>query len=58
MRPDISVLFTTGYTRSAIVHNGRLDGGIHFIGKPFTATALARQVKSLLAATTARYEVI
>ena len=47
-RPDIPVLFTTGYTRNAIIHHGRLDEGINFIGKPFTATALSRKVGGLL----------
>jgi PAS domain S-box-containing protein len=47
-RGTAPVLFTTGYTRNAIIHNGRLDEGIAFLGKPFTATALARQVRKLL----------
>jgi PAS domain S-box-containing protein len=48
--PETTVLFTTGYTRNAIIHQGRLDDGIHFLGKPFTATALAAKVGTLLAA--------
>jgi PAS domain S-box-containing protein len=47
-RANVPVLFTTGYTRNAIIHNGRLDEGIAFLGKPFSATALARQVRKLL----------
>ncbi len=47
-RGDILVLFTTGYTRNAIIHHGRLDEGINFIGKPFSATDLARTVRRLL----------
>ena len=43
-RPGVKVLFTTGYTRNAIIHHGRLDDGVNFIGKPFTATALAGKV--------------
>jgi len=42
------VLFTTGYTRNAIIHNGKLDDGIAFLGKPFSAVALARQVRKML----------
>jgi PAS domain S-box-containing protein len=47
-RPETAVLFTTGYTRNAIVHHGRLDEGIDFIGKPFSATALAQLVGKIL----------
>jgi CheY-like chemotaxis protein len=35
-RPDLKVLFTTGYTRNAIVHNGTLDDGVELIVKPFS----------------------
>jgi signal transduction histidine kinase len=49
IRPDLKVLFTTGYTHNAIVHHGRLDEGISFIGKPFSAAALAAKVKTVLA---------
>lgn len=48
MRPDLKVLFTTGYTRNAIVHNGRLDDGVSLITKPFTFDALASKVRKLL----------
>ena len=46
--PGTPVLFTTGYTRNAIIHHGRLDEGINFIGKPFTASALAQTVRRIL----------
>ena len=49
-RPDLKVLYTTGYTRNAIVHNGVLDVGLHFIGKPFTLDQLARKVSEVLTA--------
>ena len=42
-RPGLKVLFTTGYTRNAIVHHGRLDPGVHMIGKPFSSTSSARR---------------
>jgi hypothetical protein len=42
------VLFTTGYTRDAIVHHGRLDPGIHLIGKPFSFQVLAVKVRARL----------
>jgi signal transduction histidine kinase/CheY-like chemotaxis protein len=47
-RPDLKVLFTSGYTRNAIVHGGRLDAGVALIGKPFTYSALAEKVRQVL----------
>ena len=44
MRPALKVLFTTGYTRNAIVHNGMLDPGVNLIMKPFTLEALAQKL--------------
>jgi CheY-like chemotaxis protein len=48
IRPDLKVLFTTGYTRNAVVHNGVLDLGVELIGKPFTIEALAAKIRSVL----------
>ena len=48
IRPHLKVLFTTGYTRNAIVHNGRLDDGVALITKPFTFAALASKVRKIL----------
>jgi PAS domain S-box-containing protein len=47
-RPDLKVLFTTGYTRNAIVHNGVLDPGVELIVKPFTVDELAAKVRIIL----------
>jgi CheY-like chemotaxis protein len=47
-RPGLKVLYTTGYTRNAIVHNGRLDAGVDLISKPFTSEALALKVRAML----------
>ncbi|MBO9715208.1 CHASE3 domain-containing protein [Sphingomonas sp.] len=47
-RPALKVLYTTGYTRNAIVHNGVLDHDVHFIAKPFTVAQLAAKVRSVL----------
>ena len=50
-RPDLPVLFTTGYARNAIVHHGRLDPGIHLLSKPFTYAELADKLNRMLADT-------
>ena len=47
-RPELMVLFTTGYARNAIVHHGRLDPGVELIVKPYTYAALARKVRTML----------
>jgi signal transduction histidine kinase len=47
-RPDLKVLFTTGYTRNAIIHNGRLDPGVQLVTKPFTFKTLARKIRGVL----------
>jgi PAS domain S-box-containing protein len=48
--PALRVLFTTGYTRNAIIHHDRLDPGVELIVKPFTQTSLANKVKQVLKA--------
>jgi CheY-like chemotaxis protein len=48
LQPDLKVLFTTGYARNAIVHNGTLDAGVDMIPKPFTSEALARRIRQIL----------
>jgi PAS domain S-box-containing protein len=47
-RPDLKVLFTTGYARNAIVHDGRLDPGVELITKPFSQAALASKLRDIL----------
>jgi PAS domain S-box-containing protein len=47
-RPGLRVLFTTGYTRNAIVHHGRLDPGVQMIGKPFSFDELGAKIRELL----------
>jgi CheY-like chemotaxis protein len=47
-RPGLKVLFTTGYTRNAIVHHGRLDPGVEMIGKPFSFDELGTRIRALL----------
>jgi CheY-like chemotaxis protein len=46
--PGIKVLYTTGYTPNAIVHNGIVDPGVQLISKPFTLEQLARKVHAVL----------
>jgi signal transduction histidine kinase/ActR/RegA family two-component response regulator len=48
MRPDLNVLFTTGYARNAIVHHGRLDKGVQLLTKPFSFKDLAAKVRDIL----------
>lgn len=48
LRPELPVLFATGYTRNAIIHHGRLDTDVDLLTKPFTTEALARKVRQVL----------
>lgn len=47
-RPGIKILFLSGYTEDAIIHEGVLDPGTAFLQKPFTLQALARKVRAVL----------
>ena len=53
MRPQVKVLFMSGYTENSIVHHGRLDDGVKLIGKPFKREQLAAKVAELLSVTIA-----
>jgi len=48
LRPQIKVLFMSGYTQDLVAHHGILDPGIHFISKPFAAAALQECLRRLL----------
>jgi two-component system NtrC family sensor kinase len=47
-RPDRKVLFATGYTRNAIIHQGRLDADVDLLTKPFTPDDLIKKVRQIL----------
>jgi CheY-like chemotaxis protein len=47
-RPELKVIFTTGFTKNAVVHNGMLDPGVNFIAKPFTLEQLAAKLREVL----------
>jgi signal transduction histidine kinase len=48
-RPDLKVLYTSGYTENAIVHHGRLDAGVLLLPKPYLSSDLARMIRTALA---------
>ena len=48
MLDELKVLYTTGYTRNAGVHNGVIDPGVALLPKPFTVNQLAAKVSSVL----------
>jgi CheY-like chemotaxis protein len=47
-RPDLKVVYTTGYARNAIVHGGVLDPGTELLPKPFSYAALAAKIRAVL----------
>ena len=49
IRPDIAVLFMSGYPADAIAHHGVLEKGVHFLQKPFSLKDLARKVREATA---------
>jgi CheY-like chemotaxis protein len=48
LRPDLKVLYTTGYARNAIAHDGAIDPGTQLLPKPFSYAALAAKVRTVL----------
>jgi PAS domain S-box-containing protein len=50
LRPDMQVLFTSGYTQNSIVHQGKLDTGVHLLSKPYRRNDLSRKIREVLGA--------
>ncbi len=47
-RPDLKVLFMSGYAENALAHHGELPQGLNFIQKPYHAAELAKKVREVL----------
>ena len=47
-RPDLRVLYMTGFARNTVVHNGILHPGVNFIAKPFSLEELAEKIHRIL----------
>ena len=47
-RPDLKVLFITGYAENAVLSHGHLDPGMHVLTKPFALETLASRIKDLI----------
>jgi PAS domain S-box-containing protein len=48
IRPAMKILYTSGYTKNAIVHHGRLDAGVELLAKPYHRLELARRIRKVL----------
>jgi FixJ family two-component response regulator len=47
-RPDMRVLYTSGYTQDTMVHQGKLDEGVELLNKPYRRRDLAMKVREIL----------
>jgi DNA-binding LytR/AlgR family response regulator len=47
-RPDLKVLFITGYAEKAVIGSGDLDANMHIMTKPFSVEGLAVRIKGLI----------
>ncbi|MBW4481064.1 MAG: PAS domain S-box protein [Tildeniella torsiva UHER 1998/13D] len=48
LRPDLKILYTSGYSEQAIVHHGRLDPGVKLLSKPYRRADLAQKIRDVL----------
>ena len=48
LRPGLKVIFMTGYSRNAVVHQGRLDPGVELLQKPVSQADLASRIREVL----------
>ncbi len=48
LRPDVKLLFMSGYTEDVVMHGGRLDPGVVLLHKPFTRSQLAEKVRAVI----------
>ena len=48
LRPQLKVLYTSGYAEGGIVHDGRIDEGVHLLSKPYRREELARRLREVL----------
>ena len=47
-RPDLPVLYSSGYTESTVIHHGVREGGVPFMHKPYTLDEMAHAVRKVL----------